>query len=166
MNHFNYYVSKVMAKVRVEGGATVAVEAKAMIKAGGRPFPLLSHTLWARCLGPAQVSQLACWAAGHVSDIRGCFVALLEGSGRVEGCLVSLRRVTALHVHYPAKSRIVDFLVCKSLDARALIRSIARGLKANPHVHWRAAPLLSPGACEKFLNPISARSLSVQRRDL
>jgi hypothetical protein len=41
-------------------------------------------------------------------------VALCEGSGRVEGRLVSLRRVTALRVHYPAKSRIIDVLVSSS----------------------------------------------------
>ena len=86
-------------------------EAKAMVKAGAEPFPPLSRPIWARCLGPAQTAELAGWAAAHVADARGCFVALCEGSGRVEGRLVSLRRVTALRVHYPAKSRIIDFLV-------------------------------------------------------
>ena len=86
-------------------------EAKAMVKAGAEPFPPLPRPLWARCLGPAQTAELAGWAAAHVADARGCFVALCEGSGRVEGRLVSLRRVTALRVHFPAKSRIIDFLV-------------------------------------------------------
>ena len=86
-------------------------EAKAMIRAGAEPFPPLHRSRWARCLGPAQTAELVGWAAAHVANVRGCFVALCEGSGRVEGRLVSLRRVTALHVHYPAKSRIIDFLV-------------------------------------------------------
>ena len=86
-------------------------EAKAMVKAGAEPFPPLPRLHWVRCLGPAQTAELAGWAAAQLADARACFVALCEGSGRVEGRLVSLRRVTALHVHYPVKRRIIDFIV-------------------------------------------------------
>ena len=102
----------------------MALQVKELVRAGTRPFPPLSHTLWARCLGPSYAAEFTGWAAALAGDVQGCFVALFEGSGRVEGRLISLRRVTTLHVHYPAKSRIIDYLVSSPaclLPARQLI---------------------------------------------
>lgn len=117
--------AEVVKAVRM--GSAVA-RAKMFIEAGTRPYLILSLPLLARCLGLVQAAELAGWASAQVADNYGCFVALFEGSGRVEGCLVSLRRCTALHVHYPAKRRIMDFLVFKLPATRALLRLISRGL--------------------------------------